>query len=91
MRMLLAPGDDVVALVRAAPAESLTVIIPATMDALALAQAKAAIGPLAIERAPATRVNAVVVGSGHRSADLNAALGYLDSAASTTGQVLELS
>lgn len=85
-----APGGDVAALVRGAVGESLVLVIPATLGALATAQAKAAIGPLAVELAPATRVNAVVSADGADPADVDAAVAFLEAARSTTGQVLEI-
>ena len=90
MRLTLEPGGDVAALVRAAIGDSRVVVIPATLDALAMAQAKAAIGPLAIESAPATRVNAVVLAQGAHAADVDAAVAFLEQARSTTGQVIEI-
>ncbi len=90
MRLTLAPGGDVAALVRGAVGESRVVVIPATLDPLAMAQARAAIGPLAIELAPATRVNAVVSAEGARRGDIDSAVIFLDQAQSTTGQLLEI-
>lgn len=66
------------------------VVIPTTLDTLAMAQALAAIGPLAIELAPATRVNAIVPGEGADPADVDAAVVFLEHARSTTGQVIEI-
>ena len=90
MRLTLEPGGDVAALVRGAGGDSRVVVIPATLDALAMAQARAAIGPLAIESAPATRVNAVVPAEGAHAADVEAAVAFLEQARSTTGQVIEI-
>lgn len=90
MRLMLEPGGDVATLVRAAVGESLVVVIPATLDALAMAQTRAAIGPLAVELAPATRVNAVVPGEGFDPADVDAAITFLENALSTTGQFIEI-
>lgn len=91
MRLDLGVADDIAALVRAAKAESLAVAIAPGRDPLALAQARAAIGPLAIERAPATRVNAVLWSEGADPADIAAAIAFLERARSTTGQILEIS
>jgi hypothetical protein len=94
MRLWLQPDGDPVALVRdaAAASDSLLMIIDAcALDPVALALAKAAIGPLAIERAPSVRVNAVVLGASHRPADADATIAFLETARSTTGQVLEIS
>ena len=91
MRVLLAPGADIVAAVRAGSGESIVVEIAPGRDALALEPALAAIGPLAIERAPATRVNAVVVGETAGRDAVDAAIRFLENAFSTTGQVLRIS
>lgn len=90
MRLTLEPGADIAALVRGAVGDSLTVVIPSTLDALAMAQARAAIGPLAVELAPATRVNAVALAEGADSADVDAAVAFLENAPSTTGQLIEI-
>ena len=90
MRLTLEPGGDDAALVRGATGDSRVVVIPAVLDALAMAQARAAIGPLAIESAPATRVNAVVLAEGAHAADVEAAVAFLEQARSTTGQVIEI-
>ena len=45
MLLKLEPGGDIAALVRGALGESRIVVIPATLDPLAMAQARAAIGP----------------------------------------------
>ena len=94
MRLTLEPGDepggDIAALVRGAAGESLVVVIPATLDALAMALTKAAIGPLAVELAPATRVNAVMLEEGGDPADVDAAVAFLEQARSTTGQLIEI-
>ena len=87
MLLKLAPGGDIAALVRDAAGESRVVLIPADLDALNMAQARAAIGPLAIELAPAVRVNAVVPAKGARQADVDAAVAFLEQARSTTGQL----
>ena len=90
MRLTLESGGDIAALVRGAVGDSLVVVIPATLDALAMAQAKAAIGPLAVELAPATRVNAVVLAEAGDPADVDAAVAFLEQARSTTGQMIEM-
>ena len=90
MRLTLDPDGDIAALARGAGSESLVVVISPLLDALAMAQAKAAIGPLAVELALATRVNAVVLAEGARPADVDAAVAFLEQARSTTGQVLEI-
>lgn len=85
----LAVADDVVALVRTASGEAVTVDVMPGRDALALAVARASIGPLAIEAAP-RRVNAVARHEGAADADVDAALAFLEGAVSTTGQWLEV-
>ncbi|MGA1800088.1 Rossmann fold domain-containing protein [Sphingomonas sp. 4RDLI-65] len=90
MRLMLEPGEDIAALVRGAIGESRVVVIPATLDALAMAQAKAAMEPLAVELAPATRVNAVVLAEHADPADVDAAVAFLEQARSTTGQLIEI-
>lgn len=91
MRLTLAPGDDLAALIRAStPEVSLAVIVMPGRDPLSLALARAAIGPLAIERAPA-RLNAVLPHPQADPADVEAALAWLEGAASTTGQLIEIS
>lgn len=87
----LGPGDDAAAVVRAVNGESVVVLFDPGLDPLALARARAAIGPLAVERAPTTRVNAVAPLPNARSEDVEAAVRFLDTARSTTGQVLEVS
>ncbi len=91
MRLTLRAGEDIAALVRAAEGPSIVVVIPPIADGLTLAVTRAAIAPLAIERAPAMRVNAVLVGAAAASADVDAAVAFLDGAGSTTGQIVEIS
>ena len=93
MRIDLAPGEDIATASRAARGDSLVIVIAAGRDPLALAMAEAAVGPLAVERAPATRLNAVVAAADRDSypGAVEAAVAFLESATSTTGQVLRLS
>lgn len=86
--MRVAGGDDIAAAVRAAAGDAVTLVIEAN-DPLSQATAIAAIGPLALERVP-MRVNAVVAEPGASEDDVDAAVGFLDSARSTTGQVLRV-
>ena len=88
MRIALATTDDPVAAVRTSVGESLVLVFEPGRDPLAMAQALAAIGPLAIEVAPARRVNAVVVTHGAMPEDIDAAVAFLDQALSTTGQII---
>ncbi|WP_298092532.1 Rossmann fold domain-containing protein [uncultured Sphingomonas sp.] len=87
MRIDVHPDDDVAGLVRGTQGESVVLVILPGRDALAQAVALAAIGPLAIERAP-DRINAVVSGEGAEPGAVDAAVAFLDAAPSTTGQVL---
>ena len=89
MRIDVAAEDDLVAAVRGATSDSLVVVI-APRASLEMALARAAIGPLAVERAPAMRVNAVMPGAGASAADVAAAVAFLEGAQSTTGQILEI-
>lgn len=91
MRIDLSPGDDVAAAVRGAVGGSVVVVIARGADPLHLAMTRAAIGPLAIERAPAMRVNAIVPAADADQTNVAAAVAFLDRARSTTGQVLEVS
>jgi hypothetical protein len=89
MRIDLAAADDLAACVRGATGESIVLVI-APRAPLEMALARAAIAPLAIERAPATRVNAIVPSAGADVHDVDAAVAYLDNARSTTGQTLDV-
>ncbi|WP_375428269.1 Rossmann fold domain-containing protein [uncultured Sphingomonas sp.] len=90
MRIAVGPGDDVAALVRAADAESVLVLIDPALDPLAAAQVRAAIGPLAVERAPNARVNALLPAPTAHPPDIEAAMRFLEGARSVTGQLLEV-
>lgn len=81
-------ATEVAALVRGAAAASVVVVIRPGLSPLDEAMLTAAIGPLAVERAPAGRVNAVLVRPDASEAAVEAAAGFLETAASTTGQVL---
>lgn len=89
MRIAVSTGDDVAELVRAVSDDSVVIVIAPGRDPLPLALALAAIGPLAVERAP-MRINAVVPSERARTADVDAAVAFLESAQSTTGQVLAI-
>lgn len=90
VRIAVRPGDDLATLVRAARAESVLVLIAPALDALELAWARASIGPLAVERAPGVRVNALLAAADADPADVEAAALFLEEARSTTGQLLEI-
>ncbi|WP_375395817.1 Rossmann fold domain-containing protein [uncultured Sphingomonas sp.] len=83
-----ASSDDIATIVRAASGGSLVVVIEPGRDPLSAALAEASIAPLAVERAPGMRINAVV-GDG-AAADVAAMAGFLDTAGSTTGQVVRI-
>ena len=82
------PEDDIAAMVRAARGDSLVIVIAPGRDPLSAALAEASVAPLAIERAPAMRVNAVL-GDGN-AVDIAAMATFLDVAGSTTGQVVRV-
>ncbi|MES3154387.1 Rossmann fold domain-containing protein [Sphingomonas faeni] len=90
MLLRLEAGGDIAALVRNANARSLVVSISPALDPLAMAQARAAIGPLAVELAPARRLNAVFPTETAAAAHIDAAVEFLDQARSTTGQLLDI-
>ncbi len=90
MRVTVQPGDDPVALVRQANGESLVLVFAPGRDAVSQAMALAALGPLALECAPGTRVNAVVPKAGVHDGDIERTVRFLDDALATTGQVIEL-
>lgn len=93
MRVDIASGEDVAARVRAAigaDGGSVVAVIAPIADPLVLALARAAIGPLAMEAAPATRVNAVFRSGTADAAAVDAAVAYLERAVSTTGQILDI-
>jgi len=91
MRLDVVPGSDLVGLVRAAQSDSIVVVIAADLNPLASALARAAIEPLAIERAPTTRINAVLPGAAADPRDVEAAVAFLHAARSMTGQLLVVS
>jgi hypothetical protein len=91
MRLDLAESDDLSSRVRAMVDESVVVVIDSDWAPLPLALAQAAIAPLAIERAPAGRLNLVVRGAGADPAAVAAGVAFLEAARSTTGQILAIS
>lgn len=90
VRLILESEGDIVSLIRSAEAESIVVVVQPSANALWTALARAAIPPLAIERAPGCRVNAVFAEEGARDADVDAAADFLDRARSTTGQITDV-
>ncbi len=71
--------------------DSVLLFIAADLPALDRAMLRAAIGPLAIELAPTVRLNALDIATGAADEDVVAAARFLAGAASTTGQLLEIS
>ena len=84
------PIAETLRAVRAAVDTVVVVIVPHDLPAVERAMLIAAIGPLAIERAPAQRVCALDLGAAADPADVAAAVRFLARAASTTGQVLKV-
>lgn len=86
------PGSDVAEIMRllreTSGVEVLLVLIDPAMPAIDRAMLLAAIGPLAVERAPDTRINAIAVEAGAAPDDVIATARFLAGAGSTTGQVL---
>ena len=79
---------EIVSQLRTSAAETALVLIDSSVCALDRAMLSAAIGPLAIERAPLARIGAIDIANGAAIADIVAAANYLASARSTTGQIL---
>jgi len=90
VRLILESDGDIVSLIRSAEAESIVVVVRPSANTLWTALARAAIPPLAIERAPGCRVNAVFAEEGAREDDADAAAVFLDHARSTTGQIIDV-
>lgn len=65
-------------------------VLPANVAVLDRAMLIAAIGPLALEAAPAVRIGALDLAEGAAADDVVAAAQFLAAARSTTGQVLRL-
>ncbi len=90
--MAMIEARDVATLATAvrAATDDIVVLLPADLDPLTMATMRAAIAPLAIERAPEFRVNAVVPGIDHDVRNVAEAIDFLVTATSTTGQILAL-
>ncbi len=93
--LVTAAGDDSVESVlhrlRAAASdsrESILLIIEPDVAAIDRAMLRAALGPIAIEFAPACRINALDVMAGASDDNVTAAATFLAAAASTTGQLM---
>lgn len=79
---------DIIEKMRAADGEIVLLLIDSDIAPLDRAMLIAAIGPLAIERAPSTRVGAIDIVAGAVQKDVEAAVRFLATARSTTGQML---
>ena len=90
MRFVPTKDDDVATNVRAAIGDSIVVVLDPQWPPLTLALARAAIAPLAIERGPSTRINAVLASPAASQAAVEAAIDFLEFATSTTGQMIEI-
>lgn len=83
---------DVVASLRAAGAEDdmVTLLIEPQVAAIDRAMLIAAVGALATHLAPKGRIAAIDIAPGAAAGDVAAAVAFLESALSTTGQVLRV-
>lgn len=88
-RVAVSTAEQAVDAVRAGDAEHILLLFAADLPPLDAALLRAALGPLAIERAP-TRVNALLAHPGADSAAVEAAAIFLEGARSTTGQLIEV-
>lgn len=70
--------------------DSVLLLIATDVPALDRAMLRAAIGPLAIDMAPTTRLNALDIANSAADDVVVAAARFLTGAASTTGQLLEI-
>lgn len=84
------PLTGTLAVIRGATADLVLLTIGPDMPALERAMLIAALGPLAIELAPARRLCALDIASSADLADVAAAAAFLARADSTTGQVLAI-
>ena len=91
VRIVFAHTVSDLPLLRAAPDRALVLLVlDPTVPNLDRAMLLAAIGPLAIEFAPAVRIGALDVAEGAEVDDVIAAARFLTSAASMTGQTLRI-
>jgi len=70
--------------------DAILLLIGSDVPVLDRALLRAAIGPLAVELAPAKRINAVDITRDAAEGDVIAAARFLATAGSTTGQLIEL-
>ncbi|MDB5707672.1 MAG: hypothetical protein JWN66_4788 [Sphingomonas bacterium] len=82
--------EEIVRRLRQPAAAIMLLLIDPLVPAVDRAMLLAAIGPLATELAPGTRIAAIDIASGAASADIAAAAHFLAKAQSTTGQVLRV-
>lgn len=75
---------------RATSAEMVLLLIESSIPAVDRAMLIAAIGPLAIARAPHGRIGAIEVAPGAAVEDVAEAARFLSTARSTTGQILRI-
>ena len=85
-----APVDPIIATLRRNDAGFVLLVVEAPVPALDRALLLAAIGPLAVELAPHTRIGAIDIAPGAALSDIVAAAVFLAGARSTTGQVLKI-
>ena len=83
-----ARAGEAVKLLRAAEGEIVVLLIDSSIPPIDRAMLIAAIGHLAIEKAPQARIGAIDVVAGAAPGDVAAAARFLAGARSTTGQVL---
>lgn len=88
-RVAVASVEAAVAAVRACDGEAILLLFAPDLDPLDATLLRAALGPLAVERAP-MRVNALLARPGAEPAAVEAATIFLEGARSTTGQLLEI-
>jgi hypothetical protein len=81
-------AGEAVQRIRAATADFILLLIESPVPALDRAMLVGAIGPLATELAPRTRIGAIDVTVGAHPDDVAAAARFLAAARSTTGQIL---
>lgn len=84
-------AGEIVDRLRGATAGMVLLLIDSSIPVIDRAMLIAAIGPLAVERAPHGRIGAIDVAPGAEPADVVAAAHFLMAARSTTGQTLTIS
>lgn len=89
VRVAVASVEQAVSAVREGRADAILLLFAADLAPLDATLLRAALGPLAIEAAP-VRVNAILAHPGADPDVVEAASLFLESARSTTGQLLEV-